>query len=433
MIDAEVIDVELNGRRLKSIVIAEVGEFGVPTDMIRGPIYGSALEIVDIGPSKCEGRYRICAKGNIVGTELISPSIRIDIRPKISVAALHVLLRWSTHEVMTLKAQELPVSAEENQNILDVFADRLVRAVSEVESNGWIPLIETRDICSSDIRGEVDILESYQTIFSGVDLRFVQRVEELSYNCQANRILKTAAQFVVLCRSAVSDKVMRLAEDLLMRIPACDAYENAREAENLCQTTLNLRLLDGARAYYYPALDASVPILQMLARYQGGSREIEDLGMRIPMEDTFESAIRNVLLQGLSASHSVRKESTALLYREAVPARFNTSLIPDMVVRPLGSPEKCDLIVDAKYKESPTAGDHYQIGAYLSSARCPVGAFVTVSSTRRTSGPRCHGQTADGKDVFEFALYDGDLEESLRQLVIWTRQAATGGPVSVRK
>src|SRR5579871_3289911 len=128
MTRADIADVELDGRKFRSVILSESGDYLVPKSLLDGEsLFVSALDVVDITPAPVPGYYRLTARGNVAGTELLSSTIRLDIRPKISIGALQVLLRWSTHPITSMRAQELPVSAEEDHSVFDVFADRFAR------------------------------------------------------------------------------------------------------------------------------------------------------------------------------------------------------------------------------------------------------------------------------------------------------------------
>jgi len=425
MTPATITELAFGDKSLTNIAITEVGEYSVPARLIAGPVRPSALEVVRISVGAQAGSLVLEARDNIVTTELLTDDVRLEIAPKVSFDAFHLLLQWSIHPTKAPSSENLPVAFKPGIGVYDLFVRLLLEALEGVVRGGWLPLVVERSILAESVYGAVDMLRSLDHIMTTRQVAFYQTVNAMSFESPANRVLRTALSYVASAARRIDARLLSTGRDMLASMPTVATYPSAKEALGVCEDILDRHTLDGSRTYYYPALQASLPILQAASRSRGGNPEYEDVPLRISMPDTFESAIRRVSAAGLGRTFHVYKATDAAsqkkLYRSAIPVGFNPGLEPDIVVQRIGVIDAFATILDVKYKDQPSPSDHHQLAAYMQAYDVRVGGFVTATDDHRKGGPRQTATTAAGAMVTEYAIYTGALGRSLDDYAAWLR------------
>lgn len=401
------------------LAIREVGRFSVPRELLRGrTLLPSALEVVSVAMGQGD-TYILESAGGVVTTELLAEGVRLRIQPKVGFDALETLVEWSQHDPTLVPGPRVLVNARPEGNLYDFLASRLLTAIEGVFRGGWLLRVEPQTLVLEDVRGELDPLATYEYVYGRQELRFVQSVLVPDHEALPNRVLVTALGVVAQAGERLAPDLLDRAREMLGAAPVVTTYRSAGEALEVCEELLGRARLDASRAYYYPALNAAELLLRGVRRAEGAGALIEDVPLRIDMPNVFEGAVRNVAAAALQRQFRVSKESAERLYRPGAPTDFDPQLEPDLVIRPLGTQGGCAAIIDAKYKERPAAGDHYQLAAYAQVYGAPLAGFVSVTEKPWDEGERRLARSRRDVDVFEYSLYAGDIAGSLGRFGTW--------------
>lgn len=401
------------------IAIREVGRFSVPHELLRGKILlPSVLEVVSVAMGQAD-TYVIESAGGVVTTELLAEGVRLRILPKVGFDALETLVEWSQHDPSLVPGPRVPVDARPEGNLYDFLASRLLKKIEDVFQGGWLLRIEPQTLVLSDVQGELDPLATCEYIYGRQDLRFVQRVLVPDHDAPPNRVLVTALGIVTQANERLAPALLTQAREMLGAAPIITPYRSVSEALDVCEGLLGHTSFEASRAYYYPALSAAELLLRGARRSEGAGAHLEDAPLRINMPDVFEAAVRNVAAAALRRRFQVSKETAAKLYQPGSPLDFNPQLEPDLVIRPLGIQGDCAMIIDAKYKESPVAGDHYQLAAYAQVYGAKLAGFVSVTDSLRDGGAHRLARSRQDVEVFEYRLFAGDITGSLVRFGKW--------------
>ncbi len=404
------------------VEIREVGRFSVPHELLLGrSLLPSAMEVVSVAMGQ-DDTFVLESAGGVVTTELLAEGVRLRVRPKVGFDALETLVEWSQHDPTLVPGPRVPMDARPEGNLYDFLAARLLAAVEGVFRGGWLLRVEPQTLVLDDVRGDLDPLATCEYIYGRQELRFVQSVLVPDHDAPPNRVLATVLGIVAQAGERLSPDLLARAREMLGAAPEVTLYRSAGEALEVCEGLLGRARLDASRAYYYPALSAAELVLRGVRRAEGAGALIEDVPLRINMPDVFEGAVRNVAAAALRPRFRVSKESEERLYREGAPSNFNPQLEPDLVIRPLSPQGGCAAIIDAKYKERPAAGDHYQLAAYAQVYGAPLAGFVSVTDIPREEGERWLAHSRQKVEVFEYSLYAGDIEGSLGRFGAWLQR-----------
>lgn len=419
MIPARVTEHRSGDRTYNKITINEVGTYALPARLLQSPIFPRALEVARLS-LHAEDHYTIQPLGNTVTSEMLTKDLVLEILPKVSFEGFHLLLQWSNQQQLVLPEQSLPIEFREGIGLYEMFMERFLSSLQEVIRKGWLPDVVQDTLISDAVHGRVDPVRSVELMLSKMEVAFYQSVNRMTFDGDANRVLRTALLCIHQASGRVGAEVVHWARDILTSMPVHQAFADSGSASVACQKILSRRSLDTSRAYYYRALDAALPILQATSRDLRGRLDFEDVPLRISMPTVFESAVRNVTKAALGSTYVVTKgNGERSLYDSSQPSSFNPSLHPDIIIRPLGSLNSYSAVFDVKYKESPTDSDHYQISAYLSSFEVPIAGFVTIVDEEERAGPRREARTREGARIVEFGVFAGDLQRSLREYSTW--------------
>lgn len=424
---AEISEFQVDGREYLGVRIGELGKYSVPEWVIqRGPLKPRVLDVVSLQVSTEPGEYLLEARGSMVTSELLSADVRLDIAPKFGFDGLAALLAWSSHSVVALQ-ERAPIDIEPGLGLVEVFADRFLDEMQPVLANGWIPQIVRTSITSPEVRGDVDLLSSYDHIYRSGRLTLDQTVNELSWQHAANRVVRSTLIYLHYLRRSLSRLTHTRVLSQLAASTSITVFESGpKQALRHCEDILRKRPLDASRNYFYPACTAARPILQSLSWGMGGSPEVEDTPFRVNMPDTVEQAIRNVTSHAAGVSFVARKEKTEHLYVESDPDSFDPTLEPDIVIRPISDMRRCLAVFDVKYKEQPSPADHYQLSAYARAYGASACAFITVSDDLGSPGVVANATARDELPTYEYAVPAGTVRRGLSNYAAWVQQLVRG-------
>ena len=418
---ATVDKIECDGKVLDSITICETGQFAICADILsRKKIFSSALDVLSISVAQVHNVLLLEAKDNITTSEMLAEDVRLQIEPKIDFDAFQYLTQWATYAERISSSETVPWSFRRGTGLCNLLANIFLSHLSRIERYGFIPCLEPNHTVKDYILGEVDVVATSERIFLQGDVRFDQTENKMDYNSIANKIIRTALDIINSATSSLDRNVMEISRYYSAAVPCRLGLQSADDALVKCINIIDRRSLDPSRAYYYPALEASIPILQAAAKSLSGNYHIKDYPMRISTSKMFEDALRNALSFSLKNTHYVGKDKRYKLYYRTFPEVFNKQLEPDIVIRNLGDARKCCMIFDAKYKERPTQNDHYQMLAYTSAYNSPLGCFISLTLDNETQ-PKAVGTAADGTKVFDYSISVRDIRNSVSTFISWIK------------
>ena len=171
----------------------------------------------------------------------------------------------------------------------------------------------------------------------------------------------------------------------------------------------------GSRDYYRRALMLAQVVLGGFGLTFGEGSMVEGDSLLLNTANVYERFVRNVISRGHSPLGYVVSDAKG--WGLTLYADGSHDLLPDIVVSSGGAPI---LVADAKYKE-PTAGDHYQMCAYLRASGVTVGLLLAPAFDGDQVGSKRFA-TSDGKVVWEIFLPLSNLsitEGFLGGLVWW--------------
>jgi hypothetical protein len=407
-----------DGQEITYVEIEETGAFWIPDTTLSGVVFRGAQDVVRISFGLDSGQLVLEALGGVVTTEPLSANVRLRILPKVGFRGLVLLLQWATGAASFVGRECVPAQWENDVGVYELFAAQLLRALRPIAQLGWLPRVRRSTVISHEVRGDVDLLKSYEATYSRGALSLVQDVQRLTFAAPANRAIKTA----LLCLNSsrrLSEDYLVATREALASIPYDVSADPVTTALESCERLLSTRGIEPARSYFYPAIEWAIPVLEATSRGFDGQHGIRDTPMRVKMPECFEAAVRNFTAHRLAPRFHASKETGIQLYTAASPESFDTPLEPDIVIRPVGRGDVCLAVIDVKYKLAPTSGDHQQLTSYMAALDATLGAFVVISDSATDSGPRGKAETKHGGLVIEYVICAGDIAGSLRAYGAW--------------
>jgi 5-methylcytosine-specific restriction endonuclease McrBC regulatory subunit McrC len=417
---AHLVDASIDGKRITRVVIREVGKFVIPQSLITSQIYTSALEVVRLSTYR-DGLMLLEPLNNVVALEPLSQDLQLEVSPKIGFGSIGLLLSWAATSGL-MRNDLIAASHLSGDSLHEMLVSRFLNATEDIVRYGPIPRMKQETVLIDAIIGSVDLIRSTEHIFTRGEVAFYQDIPSRDYAHLATRVLLTALHRVVgVGLKVLSRNITDKATAILLEMPNVSPLATLSEALEITRDLTCRPTLDAARSYYRPALIAAEPILRSFVRNLSvESTKYSDFAMRLPMPSIFEDAVRNMTRAAVGAGAVAAKEKLHHLYgsKNSGPS-FNPNLQPDIVVRQADNPNKCLMIIDVKYKDGPTANDHYQMFAYLTALDARVGVFVTIGEDLRSEGVSNQASTRDERVVYEYTLSAADLDRSVSNYIGW--------------
>lgn len=336
----------------------------------------------------------------------------LDLREKIS-GALESLLGHATHDAF--RVQRTPAPASELGDLVALLVEQFVSAVTAYASLGRSFRYLVKHQTGSLVGGRLDITRSVQLRARGLGHLLVFDKNTVSYNTPVNRIVLAALREV----EQLSQLVQIRPEDLARARGLAMLFADCRDAEILFGPRTSFvqqaqALLDATLPPHVRDMVALAGVILAHESFEHSAEATASVPRTwfLNLETLFETAVRSVLAEALSASHRVSRggEQGKRVF-EGVIDEFTAH--PDLVV----NDERGVVAVgDVKYKTwdgSATAGDLYQLLVHAAAFACEH-AFLVFPSDR--FAVRCLGPSATGCDVRFFAVDVRDLRGDLEAL-----------------
>lgn len=343
-------------------------EFNLSEVMLNGnlTIY---KEVEDLGLLflRFQRQKVIVSAGGYIGLIPLTPSISIEVIPKLPVRNLARVLDVARSSLRSLQSTDRAYKVEigSSISILEFLVVNLVDAVSNFEIYGLHKEYQSKHTVGSHPSGRIDISESLQKFWSRGQRHLVgaARFEQTSNN-SINRVVKAGLRFALERlnpESLESRQLVKRVNNAYGRMPTLVDELGAHDIQST-KALLARKGLPLQRDYYYRALEISLLILEGngIALQRAGS----DITLRsfiVNFDDLFETYIRRVLQ--LRSTKEVRvldgnHEGKRPLFQD----KKNPPAQPDIVVR--SSFDGSCIVADVKYKDAPKRDDINQAVAY---------------------------------------------------------------------
>lgn len=306
---------------------------------------------------------------------------------------------------------------------LESFVEGLVASflacLDEIKALGLIRESERRALRAYTIRGRLDTIKWSQEIVRTGGLPLPQLIMESSINNLPNRVLKWCLTYLTMTPLFHTDR-----EEVLTRLDYFGGVDsNPVSIEEQAEIDQQIRYgrFPASRYYYLPALNLALLILQGSGLALGDQASVFFKPILINASHMFERYVR------VLCAEAVRELDCQVEDGKQIPIAFYSNekpstvwVKPDVIVKRGAHPL---LVLDAKYKFSPTEQDHYQMWSYMDAFQVSTAGFVSIESETDSMNTKTNpvwyrrGERA----IFDYAFNCRNIrasEASLKYLVL---------------
>lgn len=301
---------------------------------------------VEVVPTRERHRYRLTPRG--VAGVLLTPTLRVVIRPKIPRANLFLLLDPDAPPDL------YPAGAEPGTEAIDFLARRLADGMRDRAASGLRRGYVERADQQPFLQGRLDVAAQARETPAARDRFHVAR-QEFSPDSPFNRLPKATAEAVL-----ASPFVSPAGRDALRAALAGYA--------DVSSVPLELRAFDALS--FNPLTEPEWPLLDLCrllaAAMQPGDGDAAGLAFLLDLERVFERYVE----RGLCTAHNLEAQREFRYHGPVPPGQPPLAGRPDLVVRRDG---KVSCVLDAKWKAvdgTPPAADVHQVLAYAVGLGC---------------------------------------------------------------
>lgn len=335
-----------------SVICTEIGSYGIKVGNYAGVIPG---------------------KGNLV----------IQIQPKVPINDFTYLLLRSNllnHSLQTPFESNVlyQISGEDLESFFEALVLQFLKDLDMIHAKGLIRGTINKQICSSSIKGKIDINKTLKYYPQSFGSKVCQTITQYPYSTPENRVLYYCLKYLIQVPLKIISK-----KDLIKRLTYFTGIKEDKPISSDLSAVIHILehgKLASQRNYYTPALNLAIAILNGSGITIGKNLDIEFKPLVFNTSDLFEQYIRNILrdiFKGSSISIINGRMQSKNFYMSG-PSLINLS--PDVVFIEGG---KERLILDVKYKLEPSQSDHYQAWAYLEGFSLNHVIMVCASDTRK--------------------------------------------------
>lgn len=357
----------------------------------------------------------VVSAGPYVGRIPLTPSITVEVTPRLPISNLARLVDVAHGELVNLAHHQRSYLANPNTSlsVFEFIARDFAAATEQIMTNGFQKEYVRRNYAGPHLRGKLDVQMSIRKCWAaGRNHEVATSRFEHSPDIAINRVLLAACELML--RNAIesglggSDEFLKIAE-FLRQIPAGIGRlipSDVMTAEN----TIRLRRLPTFRQYYYKPLSIAAMALSnnSIALDTNG----EDISMStflVNFETLFEKYTRRTLM-------SVKQNDFWILdgnkggQKPLFEDRKNPPAQPDIVLK--NKLTRKSLIAEVKYKEKPSRDDINQVIAYAVTYNTKHAILITQTNSNSKSGLNLIG-TVNGIKIsnYIFNLNADNLEE----------------------
>jgi 5-methylcytosine-specific restriction enzyme subunit McrC len=323
----------------------------------------AARDLVEVSGGKVgvsvgsrEGSYRVTAT-EYVGT-VVTPEIRLLIRPKVSLENLFTMLSVGIPEG-AWKPQTFDYAG--SHDLLAALSQLVARSVWQATNQGVVRAYRTEDGRLATVRGRIDIAGQIRKPAHVTTIACIY--DEYTADVLENRYLKRAVR-VILRVPGVGEDTRRLLRNCLSRFEdVTDVWVRPESLDEVRFTRLNAH-------YEAPMRLARLVLLNLGLLDRAGSNDASSflLNMNELFQRFMTERLRHLLHGRLDV---IDEERVALGYRNAV------AMYPDLRFDRAGVPV---LVGDLKYKLAADArgrsSDYYQLLAYATALGLQSGVLI---------------------------------------------------------
>jgi 5-methylcytosine-specific restriction enzyme subunit McrC len=341
-------------------------------DLMVGGELSIFKEVDDLGLLflRFQRRKIIIAAGGYIGLIPLTPTVTIEVNPKLPVRNLARVLDVARSSLQSLASTDRMYLVQQGTtgSVLAFLAANLLDASRQLEIHGLHKQYGRRLDVTSHPSGRIDISSSLQKFWSKGQTHkiSVERFEQTS-DIAVNRVVKGAMLFVLQRLKPISanaSMLIKQANRAFFQFPASIGDMTMIDLEE-AKDIIERRRLPGQRGYYYRVLEIAVLILTNggIALQEKGN----DVLLRsfiVNFDDLFESYIRRVLQSNAKNEISVldgNHEGKKPLFHD----KNDPPAQPDIVVVS-NITGKC-VVADVKYKDGAKRDDINQAVTYAAS------------------------------------------------------------------
>lgn len=351
------------------------------------------------------GRLGLEAQG-LAGSMPLRNGDTLQIAPKVGEADFLYMLFRAEGDQADFKREFddfVAYAKTHGETITSLAARRLAVAAAEVLRRGGLPRRQPKTLRLGHVAGHVDALRTSLLMSRREREPVVTRTKMKSFDTPENRLvaaaLRRGSRYLTAGGPQDWREVSRRWETRFG--PAGDVGQDLAHVEEVFARGG----YGGPRGYYRHTLALAQIVLGASGMTSRSGGDIEADALLVNTADVFERYLRQVVSEHhLPAGYLVTKGGPVArsLY---VDGSFE--LEPDIVV---WRHADVNVVADAKYKD-PTAGDHYQMQAYLRGFGAPIG-FLLAPQLHGTALRTRRYVTTDQKVVVHVMLPMADMSET---------------------
>ena len=334
-----------------------------------------------------KGRVTLTA-GKYVGLIPLTPSISVEVRPKMPIANLARVLDRSRISLGKIDGvgRIYREQADPSASVMEFLLENLIDATKPVRKFGLLKQYVRKAEASASPRGRILLSSTAQLCYSkGIKHKVIAERFDQTSNIAANRLIRAAFVFLLtaLKPGRAGRRLIADANAALLSMPDEIGPLQANDL-NVCRHILDKRNLPEAREYYYRPLEVSSLVLSGLN--VSLDRDGEDIILNsyiVDFESVFETYIRRVL-EANAPEDMIVKDGNAGGQRPLYDDRKEPPAQPDIVVREKGA--GCQLVLEVKYKARPDRQDINQAVTYALVYRTRKVILVHQSVSLSTRG-----------------------------------------------
>lgn len=359
-----------------------------------------------------KGKVLVTA-GKYVGLIPLTPTISVDVRPKLPVSNLARVLDQARVSLDTIDgADRLYMSSgQPSISVLEFLLNNFVDSLRPIEAMGLHKKYVRRSAIMNHPRGRIKMAGTLRSCWSrGIRHQVEAERFEHTADIPVNRLLKAALEYLLhgLRRAKPDRALLRRANEAHHSFPEQVRSMTLSDYDS-CRVVVSDHTLPGGRAYYYRALEIALLVLSghTVSLDKAGDDVLLD-SFTVDFEAVFEQYLRRTLLAHAPGDVAVKDgnhDGKKPLYddRNDPPAQ------PDIVIERRGSSQR--VVAEVKYKDKVERPDINQAVTYALSYRTDRVVLVHQCKIAGQGGLRRLG-TINGVQVetYGFDLANPDLQ-----------------------
>ncbi len=340
-----------------------------------------------------------------VGVIPLNDHVVVRVRPRVPIANLTRMVVETCHNVLPLSAfRDYSGRGTADDWAMDIYTDALLDHVDTILDQGMHRTYVRREGEGHFPHGRIDVARTVQRFAArGIDNKAAYSWFERTVDTPANRSLKAAIEAVHEHLSKARSKPRKGDRNRLARLAGqFSAFDEVADDEDYRflddPEVLGLAALPDPRAYYRPALDLSVLMLQgMGIALELGGSDVQLSSLLIDTNKLFENFVRVSL-----AKHAKEHGWPVDVLDGNGEGKVDLYTVPDPLPAPFGTPMAALASVDPGKAQPDVV------------LRALDGSFPLVAEVKNTA----HGKDAQADDVLPER---GEVEQAVTYALRYDR------------